>query len=264
MAPQSTARPATPLARRREWWLRPRWLLLLLSVTVILAQAAFWGMTALLRTPPPYPALDLVVTGEGRYQDSIWPLPFTLVYTDHVPITLTIEPAAPVSLSLRPWGEDGLLTPTSTLAVSDSPHIGVTGPLMEGHNLLVVEGPPGHQAAASVWYLPRSAPYDLSHITRTLAITITPERIQAVYEADFGPGAPRDDLTDLWADDIPPGLFLKRVFYPTRDDFTAAALTTIGTPLRTVQGDTYRVRIHASSDEPFYNPERLPILLNVC
>jgi hypothetical protein len=234
---------------------------LALVVAVLLAQAAFWGMTALLHPPaPPYPMVRLTVTGEGHYRDARWPQPFTLVTTDHVTVSLTVTPPRPVGLTLRAWDETGRLLPGRAVSAMSGQAV---GPLTPGRNPLVAEGPPGHFATAPVWYLPRDAPDDFSHITRTVAITLTPERIQALYTVQFGPGAPREELIALLTGESPPGLFLKRLFYATQEGFTAAEWTTVRPPHLTAEGGLYQVEIAASSDEPFYNPSRLPILLAI-
>lgn len=246
-------------AVRQRWSLGAAGPWLTLVAAVLLAQAAFWGMTALLHPPaPPYPTVRLAVMGDGRYLDARWPQPFTLVFTDHVTASLAVTPSVPVSLTLRTWGDDDRLSAGRPVQMTAGQAV---GPLTPGRNLLVAEGPPGHFATAPVWYLPRRAPNDLSHITRTVALTVTPERIEALYTAQFGTGATHEELVALLTGEIPPGLFLKRLFYAAQEGFTAAELTTVGDPRLTAEGGFYQVEIAASSDEPFYNPSRLPVLL---
>jgi hypothetical protein len=235
-----------------------------LAVSVLLAQAAFWAATAVLHSPLPPPSLDLDVTAEGYYLDSRESKPFALFYSDHVSISLMAQPPTSVSLSIYSWEDWEQLQPAPPIATASAfPYVDRAGALAAGCNLLVAEGPVGNLTSEPVWYLPRANPYDMSDITRTIVITVTPFRLRTNYRVDFGPGAPQQDLDDLMAGRIPPGLFLKRLFYAEQVTFTTKALTEIGPPLLTARQGTSRIEIEAFSDEAFYNPERLPILLDI-
>jgi hypothetical protein len=234
---------------------------------VLLAQLFFWVFLGLSGSRPPHPRMQLAPQGAGRYWDEARQASFTLTYTDHLPISVTVRPATPVVASYHRWVE-GRLTPSDvpTRTVDVTPGdatVHRVAPLQPGPGALVAETPPGHHAIAGLWYLPRINPYNTTHVTRTAYFTVTPVRIDVLYRIAYGPEADDADLKALIDGSMPAGLFLKRAFYATKDAFTADALTDIGAYRPAFRGPLRVVEIPAASDQAFYNPERLPLLLDV-
>jgi hypothetical protein len=143
---------------------------------------------------------------------------------------------------------------------ADGALVGTVSGLREGFNLLTV----GEEYRGSyVWVLPRDDPYDLTGITRTLGISLTPQHILATYHAAFARGSDDADLRDLLAGRIEPALFLKRVFYSTSNTFAAELFADISQPQVTIRHGVSQVETPATTAKAQLSPEQLAALLNI-
>ncbi|MFQ6100500.1 MAG: hypothetical protein ACE5OS_04620 [Anaerolineae bacterium] len=240
--------------------------LLPLAASVLLAQATYFGLSAL-RRPPGATPVHLALQGDGSFYSLEQQHTFALAYRPAISFTLRGPPGVTLPLSDCQVLDNRAvpLWPQPLLVTLDAEGVftGTAEPLHPGTNLLAAWDRWGNYGGDYAWFLPRSGPYDLAGITRTLEISLALERVFATYRATFSPGSTDADLRDLLAGSIEPALFIKRVFYGTADRFTGALFTDISRPRVAIGDGISRVEIQATTDEAQLEREQLIVLLNV-
>jgi hypothetical protein len=240
---------------------RPLLNLLALIAAILLAQAAYLYFSGLLPSPGTAPA-SVELRGTDKFYSPERKQCFDLVYQPSVKFTASGAPDE--SLQLENYQiEQGRANETWSRSITldgDGTLASTATDLHEGLNLLTV----GEEYQGSyVWVLSRSNPHDLTGITRTLVISLTPAQLSATYRATFAPGATDADLQDLLAGRIEPALFLRRIFYSTSNDFTNERFDDISKPQVTITRGISCVEIRATTDNAQLEPEQLATLLNV-
>jgi len=235
--------------------------LLALVAAVLLAQAAYVGYSSLLGPGGTTPAQI-----ELREADTFYSLErqqqVNLTYQPTLRFTASGAPGEGLLLknhrvergrAEETWSRAFVLDASGALTSS------VTG-LHEGLNLLAAAG---EQEGHYLWLLPRDEPHDLSGVTRTLAISLTPTQLSAAYQATFAPGANDADLYDLLAGRIEPALFLKRIFYSTSDSFSSKHFDDVSTPQVAIREGVSHLEIQAVIEDAQVERGQLAALLNV-
>ncbi|RLC61946.1 MAG: hypothetical protein DRI80_07545 [Chloroflexota bacterium] len=260
MPSRPTATKAPPTGRR----ILPA--LLALVVSVLLAQAAYFGLSVLHR-PPGADPVRLELQGADSFYSLEQQRTFVLVYRPAISFTLRGPPGAALPLrnyrvvdnrAVPLWSQ-----PLTVTLDAEGAFTGTARPLHGGINLLAAWDRWGDYSGDYAWFLPRSDPYDLAGITRTLEISLTLEQVFVTYRATFLPGATDADLSDLLAGHIEPVLFIKRVFYSTAGDFTCKLFADVSTPQVTIKNNISRVEIRAKARDAQLKPGQLAALLNV-
>jgi len=247
-------------SNRRPWISA---LVIAVVVPVLLAQAVYFVLSDSRRLSGATP-MHVVLRDADSFYSLKHQWPMSLTYQPLVEFTAFGSPGERLTLSSYQVRDERAQEPlTRTITLDKSGVLtGTTNDLREGLNLLTVKDRWGNYAEQYIWFLPRRTPYDLTGITRTLVISLTPTQIIATYHATFPSGTMDADLHDLLAGHIEPALFLKKVFYSTSDDFTSERFTEISVPRPTI-GDMCCVEIQAITTDAQLTADQLAALLNV-
>lgn len=237
-----------------------RWPLLIVLMAVIwLVPAVYWH-TVGKGTFPDFESRVMLGRPADSYYSMVDRRCYALVYTGTVPISHNLG-ESPAKLSLVASGQWHIINEN----LPDGQMIPVV--LQPGKQVLVAEDSAGRRATLGVHYLPSAS--STLPLTRTLVVSISDLGTSATYVAEAEVGNISQELDDLIAGEIEPGLFIKRVFYPGQQPgidlsrcnrppvtstmslsgpitVTGGELSTIHPPALAVSGDMVRVTLEAS------------------
>jgi len=223
------------------------------AILAVILQLLFWGWIARHTIAVDLP--ELQVESADRYYSAAEQRYYELVFTSSVPVviertdapTTPIQPLPQVSVTSN---KDTAQTCPPNTSSPNLARLSYTCPLSPGQSTIVVTGQRGSRGSAYVWYLDDGRLAGTDVLSRAVHLTLRPRLAQVEYTAWISPQAAVFDA--LRRKDIPPGLFVKLVFYPGREGFTGGEFYSISEALTTIEENTATVTISGTLSGRWY------------